>query len=532
MQLLDDVRYAIRQFRHAPGFTATAVLTLALGIGATTAIFTLVHAVLLRSLPVANPSELIRVGDNEDCCVNGGLATNWSLFSYEMYRTFRDQTHEFTELAALQAGRTLMGVRRSGTNQPTESLRAQYVSGNYFSMFGLRAYAGRAFTQGDDRKGAEPVAMMSYAIWQQKYGSDPSVVGSSFIINGLPFTVIGIGPPGFYGDRMESAPAFWFPLSAEVIIDGPGNLLQFPGQSWLDLIGRLAPGADSKSLEAKLQVELKQFLLSPEAKVEPGELGLVPKQTLHLSPGGAGVQMMRDEYQAGLHLLMWVSAFVLLIACANVANLMLVRAASRRQHTAVQTALGAPRSRQIAQVLTESTVLSLMGGIVGVAFAFACTRLILHLAFPDNGVAISAMPSLPVLGFTFAIALLTGILFGVAPAWMTAHSDPADALRGAHRSTAHAAGWTQKCLVVAQTALSVILLCASGLLTQTLRNQQHQNFGFDIQNRYILHFDPSMAGYKVGQMPSFFRQFHDNLAAIPGMKRVAFSLYTDRKSVV
>jgi len=223
---------------------------------------------------------------------------------------------------------------------------------------------------------------------------------------------------------------------------------------------------------------------------------------------------------------MWISAFVLLIACANVANLMLVRATSRRQHTAVQTALGAPRSRQIAQVLTESTVLSLMGGIVGIAFAFACTRLILRLAFPENGVAISALPSLPVLGFTFVVALLTGILFGVAPAWMTAHSDPADALRGAHRSTAQASGWTQKSLVVVQTALSVILLCAAGLLTETLRNQQHQNFGFDVQNRYIFHFDPSMAGYKIDQIPAFFRQLHDNLEAIPGMKRVSFSLYT------
>ena len=302
------------------------MLTLALGIGATTGIFTLVHAVLLRSLPVANPAELYRVGDHEDCCISSGLQENWSLFSYEKYRLFRDQTHGFSELAAMQAGRTLMGVRRGGTNQPAESLRAQYVSGNYFSMFGLRAYAGRAFTLNDDRKGADPVVMMSYATWQQKYGSDPSVVGATYVINGLPFTVIGIGPPGFYGDRMESAPAFWLPLNAEVLLDGPGNLMQFPGQNWLDIIGRLAPGADPKTLEAQLQVELRQFLLSPESRLEPGELPLVPKQILHLSPGGAGVQMMRDEYESGLHLLMWISAFVLLIACANVANLMLVRA--------------------------------------------------------------------------------------------------------------------------------------------------------------------------------------------------------------
>jgi len=526
MQLIDDVRYAIRQFAHAPGFTGTAVLTLALGIGATTAIFTLVHAVLLKSLPVAKPSELYRVGDIENCCVNGGMQDDWSLFSYDKYTMFRDQTRGFTELAAFQAGRGLMGVRRSGSNQPAESLRSQYVSGNYFSMFGIRAYAGRTFTPEDDRKGGEPVVVMSYGVWQQKYGQDPSVIGASFIFNGLPFTVIGVAPPGFYGDRMESVPAFWLPLNAEAMIDGPGNLLQFPQQDWLDLTGRITPGADPKSIEAQMQAELKQWLLSPASKLEARERDLVPKQTLHLSPGGAGVQMMRDEYQSGLHLLMWISAFVLSIACANVANLMLVRAAGRRQHTSVRTALGASRSRQIAQVLTESTVLALLGGIVGVALAFWCTRLILRLAFQNNQVAISAMPSLPVLGFTFGVCLLTGILFGIAPAWMTVHADPADALRGAHRSTAHAAGWTQKTLVVAQAALSLVLMCAAGLLTQSLRNMQHQNFGFEVANRYVLHLDPQMAGYTVERLPSFYRQLHDNLAAIPGVKRVSFALYS------
>ena len=526
MRFMDDVRYAMRQFVHAPGFTATAVLTLALGIGATTAIFTLVHAVLLKSLPVAKPSELYRVGDIENCCVNGGMQDDWSLFSYDKYTSFRDQTSGFTELAAFQAGRSLMGVRRSGTNQPAESMRGQYVSGNYFEMFGLSAYAGRMFTPQDDRKGAEPVVVMSYGAWQQKYGQDPSVVGASFMFNGLPFTVIGIGPPRFYGDRMESTPAFWLPLNAEPMIDGKSNILQFPQQDWLDLIGRTAPGADPKKIEAQLQLELKQWLLSPNSKLETRQRELVPKQTLHLSPGGAGVQMMRDEYQSGLHLLMWISGFVLLIACANVANLMLVRAASRRQQTSVRTALGAPRSRQMIQVLTESAVLAVLGGTVGVAFAFWCTRLILRLAFQDHPVAISAVPSLPVLGFTFGISLLTGILFGVAPAWMTTHADPADALRGAHRSTQPAASWTQRSLVVAQAALSLVLLCAAGLLTESLRNMHHQDFGFDVADRYVLHFDPQMAGFTVEQLPAFYRQLHDNLAAIPGVQRVSFALYT------
>lgn len=526
MQFLDDIRYGLRQFARAPGFTATAVLTLALGIGATTAIFTLVHAVLLRSLPVSKPGELIRVGNEENCCVNGGLQDNWSLFSYDKYVTFRDNTPGFTELAGYQAGRSLIGVRRMGSNRPAESLRIQYVSGNYFSMFGLGAYSGRVFTPADDRKGADPVALMSYSTWQEKFGNDPSVVGSTFVFNGTPFTIIGIAPPKFYGDRMEQPPAFWLPLNAEAVIDGPTNLVQFPEQDWLDITGRLAPGANPRQIEAKLQVELKQWLLGPNSKLKGPERDAVPKQTLHLSPGGAGVQMMRDEYQSGLHLLMWVTAFVLLIACANVANLMLVRAASRRQHTAVRTALGASKGRQITQVLTESALLAVLGGTLGVGLAFVGTRLILRLAFHDQHIAISATPSLPVLGFTFGISILTGVLFGVAPAWLTARSDPADALRGSHRSTQHSGGWTQKSLVVAQAALSLVLLCAAGLLTESLRNMQRQNFGFETTNRYTLHFDAQMAGFKVDQVPSFFQQLHDNLAAIPGVEQVSFALYT------
>ena len=526
MPLVEDTRYALRQFANVPGFTVTAVLTLALGIGATTAIFTLVHAVLLKSLPVAKPSELYRIGDNENCCVNGGLQDDWSLFSYDKYRMFRDGTPGFIDLAAFQAGNDLVGARRIGSNQPAEPQRGEYVSGNYFAMFGIGAYAGRVLTMQDDHKGADPVAVMSYRTWQQKYGQDPSIVGASFTLNGSPFTIVGITPPGFFGDRLQNTPAFWIPLSDEPLTDGTRNLMDFPEADWLDVIGRVAPGADVKNIEARMQVELQQWLLSPVSKLQPGERELVSKQTLHLSPGGAGVQMLRDEYQSGLHLLMWVSGLVLLIACANVANLMLVRATTRKQQTSIRAALGAPRSRQIGLVLTESTVLALLGGIAGVAFAFAGTRLILHLAFQKNYVAIQASPSLPVLGFTFVVALLTGILFGVAPAWMTATANPADALRGANRSTGRNRGWTQKSLVVVQAAMSLVLLAAAALLTQSLRNMQHQNFGFDTSNRYILHTDPSMAGYKPAQLDAFYRQLHDDLAAIPGVSQVSFSLYS------
>ncbi|MGA8100532.1 MAG: ABC transporter permease [Candidatus Acidiferrales bacterium] len=523
---MKDIRYALRQFVNAPVFTATAVLTLALGIGATTAIFTLVHAVLLNSLPVTKPNELYRVGDVENCCVSGGLQDDWSLFSYDKYKKFRDNTPGFVELAALQSGNDLAGVRRSGSNQPAQSMKTEFVSGNYFAMFGVGPYAGRVLTPQDDRKGAEPAAMISYRAWQTKFGGDPSVVGGAFTMNGQPFTVVGIAPPGFFGDRLENPAAFWIPIADEPLIDGASSIVDFPQQDWLDIIGRIAPGANPKQIEAHMQVELQQWLLDPLAKLQPEERGLVPKQTLHLSPGGAGVQMLRDEYQSGLHLLMWISALVLMIACANVANLMLVRATNRKLQTSIRAALGASPSRQIRQVLTESVVLAVLGGIAGVGIAYGGTRMILRLAFQETFVAIHTSPSLPVLAFTFAVALLTGILFGVAPAWITAKAAPADALRGAGRSTGRGGGWTQKSLVVAQAALSLVLLSAAGLLTQSLRNMHSQNFGFETANRYTLHIDPQMAGYKPAQLDALYRALHDSLAAIPGVGQVSLSLYS------
>jgi hypothetical protein len=211
--LFEDIRYALRQFLKTPGFTITAILTLALGIGATTAIFTLIHAVLLKSLPVARPSELIRIGDTENCCINGGMQDDWSLFSTEQYREFRDHTPGFASLAAFQAGRSQVGVRRQGSDHASEPFGAEFVSGNAFDTFGLTAWMGRLLRPSDDVKGAPLVAVMSYRTWQQKFGKDPTVVGASFLINGQSFTVVGIAPPGFFGERLTSDPAsFWIPL--------------------------------------------------------------------------------------------------------------------------------------------------------------------------------------------------------------------------------------------------------------------------------------------------------------------------------
>lgn len=525
--ILEDIRYALRQFRKVPGFTATAVLTLALGIGATTAIFTLVHAVLLKSLPVVDPNALWRVGDQENCCINGGMQDDWSLFSYDQYKMFRDNNPEFQQLAAFQSGQNQISVRRQGSDHPVETFIAEIVSGNAFDTFGINAYAGRLLQPSDDKAGAAPVLVMSFRTWQQKFGQDPSVVGASFMVNGQPYTVIGITPPGYYGERVVSnPPSFWFPISSEPQIAGAFSVRDRPELQWLNLIGRVKPDAGIKQMEARMQVQLRQWLLSPVSKVEERSKSLVPKQTLHLAPGGGGVQTLRQQYQDGLHLLMWISSFVLLIACANLANLMLVRATTRKLQTSVRSALGAPRARLVRQALTESVVLAVMGGLISLIFAYSGTKLILYLTFRKNYVPIHSTPSLPVLGFAFGVSLLTGILFGVAPAWLTAHANPIDALRGANRSTGQGSSITQKSLVILQAAVSLVLLSAAGLLTQSLRNMQHQNFGFDTNNRYIVHIDPQMAGYKSEQMDAFYRQLHDLLAAIPGMKSVAYSLYS------
>ena len=526
--MIEDIRYAVRQFLKTPGFTITAILTLALGIGATTAIFTLIHAVLLKSLPVAKPSELIRIGDTENCCINGGMQDDWSLFSTEQYRRFRDHTPGLSSLAAFQAARTQLGVRRAGSDHAAEPLSGEFVSGNAFETLGVNAWMGRMLRPSDDVKGQPLVAVMSYRTWQQKYGQDPSVVGASFFVNGQGVTLVGIAPPGFFGERLDTdPPSLWIPLNdSPPLVGGAFNVLDSPQLDWLNLFGRMEPGADQKKMEAQLQVELRQFLQDPVSKVDARNAGLIPKQTLHLSYGGGGVQQMQDGAKDGLHLLMWISAFVLLIACANLANLMLVRATARRTQTSVRAALGAPRGRLVRQALMECLVLAAMGGVAGLAVAYGGARMLLHLVAGKSYLPISAAPSLPVLAFAFGLSLVTGILFGTAPAWMTAHADPIEALRGANRSTKHRGMWTQKILVVMQAAVSLALLCAAGLLIRSLANLQNQHFGFETQNRYILHIDPQMAGYKAEQSDAFFRQLHDALAVIPGVKEVTYSLYT------
>lgn len=534
--LWQDVRYALRRLRNSPAFTVTVILTLALGIGATTSIFTLVDAVLLKSLAVANPAELYRLGTKAAGCgrcaaYSQGQRGEFSIVSYDLYKHFRDNTQGFAELAAFEAGGAVFGVRRSGAQESAQSFPGEFVSGNYFTMFGVRAYAGRLLIPNDDRPGAPLVAVMSYRLWRERYGSDTTIVGGVFNFNQKPVTVVGIAPPAFFGDKLSAIPPdFFVPLNTEPVIEGvAGDVDLNQAESWLDLIGRIRPGANPASIEAEMRVELKQWLRSHWGDMSANDRAVFPEQTLFLRPGGAGISSMRDQYEHWLQILMMFSGFVLLIVCANVANLMLVRGMERRKQISLSMALGARPRRLVSQALTESILLGIVGGAAGLAIAFAGTRLILDLVFPRGpgvgGVPISASPSLPVLIFALAVSLLTGIAFGIAPAWMTTRVDPIEALRGSGRSTARAGSLPRKTLVVLQAALSMVLLTASGLLTAALHNLENQKFGFVQDGRTLVKIDPRLAGYRADQLTQLYNRIHDSLSSIPGVSAVAIAIY-------
>jgi len=529
--MLMDLRLALRQLAKSPGFALTAILTLALGTGATTAIFTLVHAVLLKSLPVAKPEELYRIGDKVHCCMWGGY-TQWeeySLLSYELYKQFRDHTPAFTDLAAFEAGNSGLSVRRMGREQPAQSGNGEYVSGNYFRTFGIGPWAGRVINENDDREGSAPVVVISYRTWQQKFGGDPSLVGSTLLINAKPFTVIGIAPPGFFGGALKSwgMPEYWIPLAEEPVLAGTNSFLKQADANWLDVIGRVRPGTDPKALEAQLRLELRQWQMSHLSEMGPEAKEAIAKQALHLTPGGGGVTQMREQYQDGLRLLLIAAGCVLLIACSNLANLLLVRSLAHNQQTAVRMALGASRVRMVRKALVESLLLGLLGGIAGLAVAYAGTSMILHLAFsgPNSYVPIEAAPSLPVLFFALAISLITGICFGVAPAWVSSHADPIEAMRGANRSTAKKTPFAQKALVAAQAGLSLVLLSAAVMLSQSLHNLEHQSLGFETRDRYVAWIDPALGGYQPEQLPALYQRIQERLASVPGVRGVALSSY-------
>lgn len=531
-RLMQDLRYAVRQLRRTPGFTITVLLTLALGIGANAAIFTLVNAVLLKDLPVADPKTLVHVGDDgHDCCVGHNPTREsgrYSNFSTDTYEQLKKNVPEFEELAAMQAGWGYRPIiaRRDGT-QSARSVMGEFVSGNYFRTFGLNPAAGRLLMDADDIHGAPATAVMSYSTWQHDFSGDAAVVGSTFWVNTKPVTVVGVAPRGFFGDRMAaSPPEFYLPI--ETMPDlANASYVHSPEVNWLYVIGRVKPGIAIGPLQERVNAVVRQAFSTQAAFSTVDGKKLLPRVHAVLTPGGSGIQTLQEGYGSHLRLLMWISALVLLIACANIANLLLVRGMGRRAEMSVRTALGAMRGRIVRQLLTESILLAGLGGLLGLAVAYAGARMLLLLAFPGaQNVPIEAKPSFAVMGFAFALSMLTGILFGLAPAWISAQARPADALRVGSRTTSSGSSILQRALVILQAAVSLVLLVGAGLFSQSLGKLESTDLKLDARNRYIVHINPQAAGYAPTQLKALYRTMEDRFHALPGMVKVGICNYT------
>ena len=524
------LRYAIRQFAAAPIFTAAAVLTLALGIGGTTAIFTLIHAVMLRSLPVADPAALYRIGDGDDCCVEGGPQDRWGMFSYPLVERLRAETPEFEQVTAFQAGGARLSVRRQGVDSAAQPLRSEYVSGNYFQTLGVGAFGGRVLTAEDDRPDSTPVVVLSHHVWDTLYGRDASVVGSTFVIEGHPFSVIGVAPPGFFGETLRgNPPDLWIPLNQEPLISGGGSLLRQPVSAWLRVIGRLRPGASIDGMAARLTGVLRDWMQHDSgypANWMADVVRLLPKQTIAVVPAGAGVGVMKEQYSRTLQILLGVCALVLLIACANVANLLLARSVARRTQTAIRLAIGATRGQIVRQALVESVLLAIGGGVAGLLVAAGAARLLLSLAFTNvQFLPISTQPSPLVLAFATALALVTGILFGAVPAWLSTRTDPVEALRGSGRSSSDHSSFARTALLIVQATLSVVLVAGATMLARSLAKIEHQDFGYLVQDRVVISLNRPPATYTQPKLAALYRSIEDRLTQLPGVQGAGLALY-------
>ena len=527
---LTNLRYVLRQLRQSPVFTIAAVATLALGIGGTTAIFTLIHAVMLRSLPVADPATLYRVGDGNDCCVEGGPQDRWGMFSYPLFERLKADAPEFEQMTAFQAGRGRMSVRRSGASDAPKPLRTEYVTGNYFLTFGVGPLAGRMLTVADDTPSSSPVAVLSHRAWQEEYGADVSVIGATFIVQGHPLTIVGVAPAGFFGETLRGDPPdLWLPIHQEPLIAGDGSLLRQPVSAWLRAIGRLRPGASADGMGPRLTTALRNWLTHDSGYPPDWIADLVkalPKQVVNVVPAGGGVGVMKEEYGRSLQILLAVCGLVLLISCANVANLLLARAAARRTQIALRLAIGASRWQIVSQALLESVVLAIAGGVAGLVIAVAASRLLLALAFQwAHSIPISPWPSIPVLAFALGLATMTGLLFGAAPAWFATRTDPVESLRGSGRTTRDHSSLARNALLIAQATFSVVLVAGATMLGRSLNKLETQNFGYTVDGRIVVSLNDAPASYTPEMLSALYRRLEERLNRLPGVTGSGLALY-------
>jgi predicted permease len=542
--LLQDTRVSLRMLARSPAFTAIALLSLALGIGGNTAIFTLINQVMLRNLPVRNPEQLVTFGNENGGGEAGGIDMGTvGLFPWYFARQLQTDPGPFQGIASFCSFSNKVSIRLPGAdgtadfNAPAILAPANLVSGNYFSVLGAQPFMGRAISSSDDvTPGSGDVVVLSHHFWQQSLSSDAAVLGKTIRINGTPFNVIGVMPESFHGIKQElEPPDLWAPMTMQtVILKQPSMLTPGDGVYFLDVFGRLSSqAASNKSARAQSQNWLDQQIRTATraaegAKVTPARLQEISRITAPLVYAARGASSLRDQYGDSLKILMGVVVLVLLIACANLANFLLARAATRKREIATRIALGSSRARLIRQSLIETLLLSLTGGVLGLGVAFAATRVL--IAFVSQGNAYIAMDPTPdktVMLFTLGLSLLTGVLFGLAPALAAARTGAAGNLNAGSRNTQSSGGKSARfwpnTLVTVQVMLSLLLLVGAGLFLRTLRNLQNQDYGFERSHLLLAEFDARLAGYKPSQTPGLHQRLVERLSGLPGVRSVALS---------
>jgi predicted permease len=508
-----DLRYALRTLRKAPGFTAAAVLTLALGIGANTAIFTLLNAAVLRPLPVHNPEELVWLQTayrgNEE-----------SFFSYPHFERLRDRARTLSGLFA-----TSVLPRVNVVSDGTAGIASgTLVSGNYFNVLGIRPHMGRLLTPEDDRA-ASPVAVISHGFWQNRFGADPAIVGRSVALNNVPVRIIGVTSPGFFGVVVGRSPDVTVPMRLGDRLSGSAWWNQ-PFVTWLQMIGRLKPGVSQDTARAELTGIYQQSQSEFAATASNDQQRIAREAQMEVIPAATGLTSSRGVHAFApvLGFLMGIAATVLLVACANIANLLLARSEARQRELAIRLALGASRGRLIRQLLTESAVVGLIGGTLGLAFAIwgsqALTKMVSAGPLP---ILLDTAPDLRVLGFTALMCCATVLVFGVAPSFRATRGGPSSGLYSLRAAIGTGRlGWNRT-LVVAQVALSLVLVFAAGLFIRTVDNLLSVNAGYNRQNVLMLSTDSSLLRYGGGKAPALYAAILDSLSSIPGVARASAS---------
>ena len=534
--LVRSLAHMLRGLRRTPGFSLVAIGVLALGTGGTTAIFTLIDSVMLRPLPVSDPARLYRIGDGDDTVATGRHG-RWGVFSFRLYERLKAGAPEFEDITAFDWGGTLLSVRRQGAEDAGTPVRAQYVTGSYFSTLGVGALSGRLFAADDDRPAAPPVVVLSHRMWQGIYGADLSVLGSTFVVEGHPFTVIGVAAPGFFGETVRTDPPdMWIPLQQEPMIAGDGSLLQQSISPWLFVIGRLRGDASitgvAPGVAPRLTGILRQWIqyeAGYPSNWMPGIIRELSNQTIRVVPAGTGIGLaglsVKDRYGLSLRILLAICGLVLVIACANVANLLLARAVARRAQTAVRLALGATRRRIVAEALMEGMLLAVAGGAAGLLVAVAIARLLVALVFQNSQfVPITTTPSVVVLAFAAGLSLVTGIAFGIAPAWFATRTDPIDALRGSGRSIGHHSLRFRTALLIVQLSISVAVVAGATMLGRSLANLQHQELGYKVQGRVLVSLKRLPSTYTPERLSTLYRDIERRLTSLPGVRGAGLAL--------